>query len=252
MSLRDDWIQSIGYYDTQDTTKVRALVYGPTGVGKTTFAGTFPKPFFIDSDKGGLTLKSKNIPFVPLVHGDKAYAKVVDILQAIKQQQAPFDKLDVKTIVFDSLTSLMDMFIYEAMKYPQPGKLSRDPVNTKPEWDDYAAIGSRMKDIMLRCKDLNLHVVALSGEKLEKDELRGTFVGQPNITGSYRNVIGHDFDEVYYMSVEGTGEKLKHYLFTSKFKYYEAKSRMDLQTDKFESPTFDKLYKDMFNKEPEA
>ena len=31
---------------------LKALVYGPEGIGKTTFASKFPKPLFIDAEDG--------------------------------------------------------------------------------------------------------------------------------------------------------------------------------------------------------
>lgn len=235
-------MNEIGYYDETEKQKVRALIYGPMGVGKTTFAASFPNPFFIDSDKGGLTIRKQNIPFITIEHGERAFEKVTDILSALRDREAPFDNLEVSTIVFDSLTSLMDMFMYEAIKYPSgPGKPGRDPVNTKPEYDDYMKVGNRMKTSMLRCKDLKLNVVAICGERLEKDEVLGTFVGRPNLVGSYRETIGHDFDEVYYMTTEGGLNKQSHVIYTSKYKYYDAKSRMGLET-KYTDPSFEKLY----------
>lgn len=241
--IRDEWIASIGYYDETEKQKVRALLYGPMGVGKTTFAATFPNPLFIDSDKGGLTLRKLNIPYISIEHGEKAYEKVSDILDALRNREAPFDEIQVDTIVFDSLTSLMDIFMYETVKFPSgPGKPGRDPVNTKPEYDDYMKVGNRMKTTMLRCKDLKVNVVATCGERLDKDEVLGTFVGRPNLVGSYRETIGHDFDEVYYMTTEGGLNKQSHVIYTTKYKYYDAKSRISLQS-KYESPTYEKLYK---------
>ena len=46
---------------TFDALKLKVLVYGESGTGKTLFAGTFPKPLFFDFDGGMLTLRGKDI-----------------------------------------------------------------------------------------------------------------------------------------------------------------------------------------------
>lgn len=244
MALQD-WINEISFYDEGVSEKKRALLYGPTGAGKTRFSSTWPNPFFVDTDKGGLSLRKLHVPYVPISYGSKAGTVIRDILDKLEKGEDPFDKMNIETVVFDSFTSLADMLLHESMLFPSsPGKIKRDPVNNKPEWDDYQAVRSRLHDIVLRCKDLKLNVVAICGEKLERDEVLGTFIGKPNIVGSYRDLIGYDFDEVYYMETEGQGEKMKYNLHTQKFKYYDAKSRLDLK-GKVEDPSFDKLYKSL-------
>jgi hypothetical protein len=242
MAKVSSWIEEIGYYNQQKDDKRRLIIYGPTGAGKTQFASTAPKPFFIDSDKGGLTLRNLEVPFVPIKFGEKAYEKVQAILTALVEGKEPFDKIEVETVVFDSFTSLADMLIYESMLFPARGGIRRDPVEQKPQWDDYNAVKSRLHDIVLRCKDLGLNIIAICGEKLEKDDVLGTFIGKPNLVGSYRDTIGYNFDEVYYLHAEGQKDKRKYYLETQKYRYYEAKSRWGL-AERYENATFDKLYK---------
>lgn len=239
-----NWIEQIGYYDSLPEDRRRALVYGPTGAGKTTFAGTWPKPFFIDTDKGGMTLRALHVPFLPIAYGDKASAIIREVLDALANNKEPFDKEEGRpqTIVFDSFTSLAEMVLQETLLYPsRPGMIKRDPLVTKPEWDDYNAVKARLHDIVLRCKDLSLNIVAICGEKLEKDEVLGTFVGKPNIVGGYRDLIGYDFDELLYLDAEGTGERVKYYAYAQKHRYYDAKSRYGLK-GRFENPKFSDMY----------
>ena len=44
--------------------KVDALVYGRAGTGKTLLGGTFPKPIFVDTDNGLLSLRKKDVSFI--------------------------------------------------------------------------------------------------------------------------------------------------------------------------------------------
>ena len=237
-----DWINEIGYYDEVADTRKRALVYGPTGVGKTMFASTWPKPLFIDTDRGGETLRKLHVPHIPVYYNDRAWEKVKSIIDALAAGTAPFDELEVQTVVIDSATALASMILYESMLYPsRPGQTRRDPVKDKPQYDDYNAVLTRLGDIVLRCKDLPMHTVFLAGVKLERDEVSGTYIGKPNIVGSYRDTIGHDFDEVYYMETEGVGDRVKYMLHTQKHRYYDAKSRYGLRGS-VQNPKFEALY----------
>lgn len=238
-----DWIADLGFYDLPAVAgRRKVLVYGESGAGKTHLLGTFPDPFVIDSDGGGLTLAALHIPFVPIKRGEKCFERVMDILRCLQRREPPFDNpnLPVQTIGFDSLTAMADCFLVEAMLYPGPEKAPRDPTKQKPEWDDYSAVQARMKTAIKFAEDLGLHVVATAGVKLERDEVLGTFIGKPNIVGSYRDVVAHDFDEEYYLEAVTAQGKTTYKLYTSKVKYYEAKSRAKVKS--CDDPTYLTLY----------
>ena len=94
---------------------------------------------------------------------------------------------------------------------------------------------------MKAAQDLKINVVVTCASKLEKDEVLGTFIGKPNIVGGYRDIVFHDFDEVYFMDTDTTKEGTKYWTFSSKYRYYEAKSRSG-QKPKVESATYEKLF----------
>lgn len=239
------WAEQIGYTDEAPAQSVRLLVYGEPGVGKTHFAGTFPAPFFIDADRGLRTLKGFHFPFVPLSLGGRTYREVMEILDAIGNKKPPFDEITVETIVFDSLTELATMLLHESLRYPTVvhGKTSavRDPVNDKPEFDDYARISGRMDSIMLTCRDIGLHVVATAGVKIEKDDITGGIIAGPNLVGGYRQVVGHKFDEFFYLESKDVSGKITYYAYTTRHRYYAAKSR-DGRAGRIENPNYTELY----------
>jgi len=239
----ENWAESIGYYNEVAKGKVRLLCYGEAGSGKTTLASTFPRPFLLDSDKGGRTLKEKKIPFLPLKRGDRTFDIVRNVLGKLEKKEPPFDELVVETLVFDSLTSLADMLMIEAMVNPSPGTKPMNPMTQKPLWDHYALVGNRIQDLMKYAQDLQLNIVATAGVKLERDEVLGSFIGKPNIVGSYRNVVAHDFDEVLYLACEeqGQGKPPAYVAYASKFRYFEAKSRDGLK-GRILDPSYIKLY----------
>jgi hypothetical protein len=240
--LLSDWAADIGYTDKEPSSIVSVCVYGPTGVGKTHFAGTFPDPFFIDTDRGLRTLKGKHFPFYAVKKGTKAYKQILAILGDLAERNPPFDTIPVRTIVIDSLTELATYLLAESMRYPDDArKEPRNIEDEKPEWDDYSKLASRLDTIVNRCRDLNLNFVATAGRKIDKDEFTGEFLGLPNITGGFRDIVGHKFDEYFYLESTVKDDATVYKAYTAKHKYYEAKSR-DGRPRVIINPSYDTLY----------
>ena len=225
MATIKDWASEIGFYNDPANQFIRMLLYSETGGGKTKLASTFPKPFFIDTDKGGKTLKKLKVPNIKLKRGNKTFNEIMDILGKIKRKEVPFD-FPIETVVLDSITTLADFLIVDILKYPKiPNTVSREPTMCKPEWDDYTLLTAELKAIVKYLQDMEINVVATCGVKLEKDEIRGTFVGLPDIIGSFRNAVGYEFDELYYMEVKTKTTGVEYITHFQKHGYFSAKSR---------------------------
>lgn len=96
-----------GVWDDKVTVKrLKVLLYGISGTGKTTMAATFPRPLFLDLEGGMLSVrKYKPLRYPANTNKDiKTYSEVIDFYQLVKNfspDKAPFD-----TIVIDSLNEL--------------------------------------------------------------------------------------------------------------------------------------------------
>ena len=71
---------------------VKCVIYGPEGIGKSTFASQFPKPLFIDVEKG-----SGNIDVDRTAHPESWASLNVMVDELIR------DQFGYKTLVIDSI-----------------------------------------------------------------------------------------------------------------------------------------------------
>lgn len=237
-----DLIQT--YNANQAKGTFRVLVYGNAGSGKTRFASTFPKPLFIDTDKGMRSIvenKTNDIKFIRLPENG-TYQMLLNILIDVKNARGAFAPggalADRQTIVIDSISSLADEYL---MREIMVGN-RRDPLIENAQRDDYGRLKIALIQIGNVIKDIsdtkNVVVTALVDE--EKDELTGALEGKPMMTGKYRDIIGAVFDEEYYMERAEVAGAVKYYLYATKYKWFEAKTRL-LKTTKLEDASYAKI-----------
>ncbi len=244
------WLDDLIYVDEMVSKHVRVLAYGPMGVGKTRFLGTFPNIFILDFDRGLRTLKHEHKNgLVFNRHKPGNFRKIVEIIHMATYKLGPFAEGErlgqIESIGLDGYTDLADFLLYELMMF---GGNPRNPNDTKPTWEDYAALQSRLKTITNMLKSIPMHVCATCMSKLDKDEVTGGYVGLPDITGGYKNQVGKDYDEVYYFNtqagaLDSGGQPTMVYLaYTKSHGYFSSKSRDDLPPV-IKNPTFSTLYK---------
>lgn len=161
--------------------KLRVVVYGDFGRGKTTFAGTFPKPFFIDTNGGLISLAINGVTgerFEPTGHEDleALYAWIVEHTEGYE------------TIVLDTLDSLA---------YTLMGEITEDAVGYKenndkrvslrmrfvPEQGDYFANQRQLDRFLKDLRLLDKHIVITSSMREHKGRT------QPNVSKGLEKVV---------------------------------------------------------------
>jgi len=91
--------------ELQKQITVNMLVYGPPGVGKTTFASTAPKPLIIDLENGTMSLLGRDV--------DVAQVETLsDAREAIKYAL----NNGYKTVVIDSITRYAELQLEEILR----------------------------------------------------------------------------------------------------------------------------------------
>lgn len=247
-----DWANLIQTVQSTQDEYVRALFYGDPGTGKTLLASTFPKPFFLDVDRGLRTLKGTMPPHILIQREQDNYKLIIDVLRKLKAKEEPFKTTypDIKTVVLDGYTSLSSNILFNLMAsgdhfalqrgggYAHPQR--RDLNYYQPDQGDYAVLMNRLAEITIRLKDLELNVV-VTATSMEKDDAGAVTFRGPNTVGNYRAIIMKEFDDVIYMRKEGAGEKMKVIAFPHGYGGFPGKSR-DKLPERVENPTYDKLF----------
>lgn len=94
--------------------KIKFLIYGASGSGKTWVSLTFPKPYYIDTEKGAdlkhyqVRLKAAGGAYMGPEEGSMNFATVLEEVKALATQ-----KHEYKTLIIDSITKLYQVCIAE-------------------------------------------------------------------------------------------------------------------------------------------
>ncbi len=170
-------------------------VYGPTGSGKTTFAGTFPRPVFLSdtTESGYESLRGIADEYLfesgvrPIVIGiekmnDMALAR--DVLTPFIQSGM------IKTIIKDSLTFYADLYLNYLFEIH-----SGAGDNLKV----YGALGRHLRDLRVKWHGMGCNVVSLC---LASDPSEDQPNGQPLIPGKEGSKYGASCDFLLYTKRE--------------------------------------------------
>lgn len=213
------------------STYLKVLIYSEPGVGKTTFAGTAPKPLIIDVERGARVLQGKNDIDVLEYVSIEQVEKLIDYAVA---GNAAFDKYE--TFVFDSLSELQRRDIDAQLI--KSSKTVGAPVY-KATWDHYGESTQRLRSLMSRFRDLNKNIIVTAQARADKEEATGIMQMRPDLTPKLSSTITGLFDVVGYYRIDSKGERI---LQVQPSKTVVAKTRVNLPKE-INNPTWATLNK---------
>ncbi|MFA5133058.1 MAG: AAA family ATPase [Candidatus Paceibacterota bacterium] len=216
---------------------IKALAIGETGSGKTYFASTFPKSYFLMTEPNGedtfLTMPTLRVNvvgfdrFIP--ESAKDTKRVFDELKkaTLEARQLAKDK-QIETVVLDNITYLAEyrwMYINEFEK--EVSKSTGEP-NTMAM---YGKLNRWLNEFVIQ--DLltipanlivTVHQMLESDEALEKKPDKSNPV-MPSILGGFRDTIGGLFSHILYLAKKEAGGKYQYVARTNLGQGKNAKSR---------------------------
>lgn len=171
--------------------KIKAVIYGASGSGKTYFAATAPNPIFASAEGGLLsTLKhKKKIDPVKYVSITKL-EDLRDLLAYLKKGEHKFE-----TVVIDSITEINEI-IKDGIEKKRGAQMQLK------DWGDLA---KAIKAVLRGFRDLDMHVIFIAQEKSEKDDQKTEKI-VPSLNGKAANEIAYFMDVVAYSFIDSMGK----------------------------------------------
>lgn len=145
--------------------RLKILIYGLTGTGKTLWASTAPDPGYLacetGSGNGVLTIADKAMDYAE----PNSFADIEEFCSG-----KPF--ANKKSLVMDSLSEVVKRFVKEAALQIPRSKGGDSPKRAKgiPELDDYGVMGELTRRLILKLDQCNpdKHIIVTATEKYDR------------------------------------------------------------------------------------
>ena len=169
--------------------KVDALVYGRAGTGKTLLGGTFPKPIFVDTDNGLLSLRRKDVSFISC-HRTEGATWWNSVREATK---LAIDSPDHDSIIIDSFPLVCEAMLLSICSQNR---------KSKPTFDEWVGLWNGTQEYIAMVRASSKNSLFICGEVFERDEISGRVWCLPALQGQARTKVDHLFDEIYHAETE--------------------------------------------------
>jgi hypothetical protein len=207
---------------TQKIT-IKALVMGPTGSGKTFFAATTPKSYFLITEPGGedtflLVPELRNNVvgfdrFIPESAEDtKPMFERLD--KCCKDAKVMYEKGEIETLVLDNLTYLADNRWTFINKFQQELSVRTGEPDTQRM---YGKLRDWLYDfVLMNLTSFKGNLILTCHEMMEGDEAMAKKVDKtnaivPNVLGGFRNDVGGLFSYNLYLGKTRGNDGKYHY-----------------------------------------
>lgn len=167
-----------GVKPTAIQKRLKALFYGMAGVGKTTAAISFPKPYLIDTEKGAENAQYTKI----LEKNGGSIFQTSDFDELLKEVRSLLsEKHEYKTLIIDPLTTLYNDLLDKCALQLKNNSKEKDTTGTE-FGRHYGEANKKVKHLLALLLRLDMNVIITSHAKTE-------YSG-----GKEMNVIGTTFD----------------------------------------------------------
>lgn len=202
----------------QKLTYLRALVYGPSGIGKTTSIATCPqdRTLIIAAERGLIPLRGYDYAVAQIASWDEFRSTFAALAACREGDHLQVEGRKITTVVLDSLSEISEMLKRHIVSVERPkllhlrsgGKQNApdkiyDDLMDMEAWNLY---GTRMRNALAAMMHLPCHVVCTSLESMREDKRTGQIWRHPNLNGALAMECAAFFDVVLHMESVDDGE----------------------------------------------
>lgn len=189
-----------------DDLGIKCLVYGASGVGKTTLCATAPKPLILAAENGLLSIRKFAIDYVAIT----SINELLGILDELASNT------DYETICLDSVSEIVDHCLFGIERKLK----SRDARHVYPE------VRSIVLHILKKLIALPQHIIVTCKQQ-HKEVADQQTVTCPAVAGTrLSNDLAYMFDMVFYLRVVNK----QRYIIANAGENFVAKDRTNLLT----------------------
>ena len=174
------------YFELETPSCVKMMIYGQSGMGKTTLALSAPSPLLLDFDGG---VKRVNLAHVKDV-GTVQVATWADVQQVLQEDLSDFD-----SIVVDTAGKMMDFIITHVCGFRQP------------QLRDWGAINLEVQNFVRSISALNKNIVIVAHRDVRKEGDTNVFI--PAIREKTYNALVAELDLLGYMETKTENNVVK-------------------------------------------
>ena len=173
---------------------VNGLVYGESGVGKTVFASTAPRPIlWLEAEGGTHSIPDVNGIDVATVQSLDTYRETLRFLDANPGLY--------QTLVVDSLTESSAGLMTEIMDATVRADEARDKY--EPQFKEWRRLTEVMREIVRAYRDLPINTVITALQREDVDEMSGRVKVRPRLSPALADEMPGYMDFVGYMYSKG-------------------------------------------------
>lgn len=231
------------------TPYLNLLLYGPSGAGKTTFAGSAKKVLFIDVEQGTTALAAQGRRDID-VWSISEFEEIWETYEHLRRNPADYD-----TVAIDSYTDLAAKGLEDVVTEAE----ERDPrrLTDAAELRDHGRVSLKLGKVLRRFRDLSINLILICTERDPSD--RDPRTG-PHIPESLaKQALGYMDMAGYMFLAEKPGEdgavpsSERKLLFYSASGLFRVKDRFGLYTPEtgrqgMTDPNFPQLLKEVHEK----
>lgn len=217
---------SVSTYVAPEKPKMKVLVVGKSGSGKTHLMGTYPSLLLVKTEEGLATLRhlTGKLQIIELSQKMDVYQEMLGLMSLLKN--GTMDPMP-ETLAIDSLVGL---------SYFMERNIAGEHKESM-EWGQYSIHKNRMITLLGRLCELPMNVIVSAVPGIVSDEASNTSEEHPNVAGNKEPpLIAPWFDEVYYLECEKSKrdekEKYGEYVYVAYTKprglFKQAKTRYGL------------------------